>query len=56
MILQLYTPRVKNARIIWEKLEEYPNCKADFHFDGEAIIYFPLGGAGYCWSGIIPKS
>lgn len=40
-ILQLYTSRVKNARIIWEQLKDQPGCRADFHLDGEAVIYFP---------------
>lgn len=40
-ILQLYTPRVKNARIIWEQLKSQPGCQADFHMDGEAVLYFP---------------
>lgn len=39
-ILQLYTPRVKNARIIWEQLRDQPGCRADFHMDGEAVLYF----------------
>ena len=39
--LQLYTPRVKNARIIWEQLKTQPRCGADFHMDGEAVLYFP---------------
>jgi hypothetical protein len=39
--LQLYTPRVKNARIIWEQLKDSPGCRADFHLDGEAVLYFP---------------
>jgi hypothetical protein len=40
-ILHLYTPRVKNARIIWEQLKNQPGCRADFHMDGEAELYFP---------------
>ena len=40
-LFQLYTPRVKNARIIWEKLKDQPGCKADFCLDGEALLYFP---------------
>lgn len=42
VILQLYTPKAKNARFIFEKIRHIPGCKADFHFDGEAVIYFPL--------------
>jgi hypothetical protein len=41
IILHLYTPRVKNARIIWEQLKNKRGCRADFHMDGEAVLYFP---------------
>jgi hypothetical protein len=41
IILQLYTPRVKNARFISHHLKGVGGVKADFHFDGEAVIYFP---------------
>ena len=41
-ILQLSTSRRKNARIIWEAIKGIPGAKADFNFDGEAVIYFPL--------------
>ena len=37
-ILQLSTSRPKTARTIWEAIK---GAKADFHFDGEAVIYFP---------------
>ena len=37
-ILQLSTSRPKNARTIWEAIK---GAKADFNFDGEAVIYFP---------------
>ncbi|MBM4289161.1 MAG: hypothetical protein FJ135_13660 [Deltaproteobacteria bacterium] len=39
--LQLYTTRVKQARIIWKKIKKIPGCRADFHLDGEAVLYFP---------------
>ena len=42
LILKLWTPRVKSARIIWEKVEAATRVWADFHFDGETVIYFPL--------------
>jgi hypothetical protein len=41
VILQLYTPRVKNARLIFDQIKHIPGCFADFHMDGEAVIYFP---------------
>jgi hypothetical protein len=40
LILQLSTSRPKNARAVWEAVKGTPGAKADFHFDGEAIIYF----------------
>lgn len=40
LILQLSTSRPKNARTVWESIRGTPGAKADFHFDGEAIIYF----------------
>jgi len=39
-VLQLSTSRSKNARAVWEAIKEISGAKADFHFDGEAIIYF----------------
>jgi hypothetical protein len=39
--LKLFTSRVKNARIIFEQIEDRPKVRADFHFDGEAEIFFP---------------
>jgi hypothetical protein len=41
IVLQLYTPRVKNARFIFGHIKGLLGVKADFHFDGEAVIYFP---------------
>jgi hypothetical protein len=42
LILKLWTPRPKKARIIWETVEVTDGVWADFYFDGEAEIYFPL--------------
>lgn len=42
LILQLSTSRVKNAHKVWEAIKDVAGTKADFHFDGEAVIYFPL--------------
>jgi hypothetical protein len=42
LIFQLSTSRTKNARMVWEAIEGTSGAKADFHFDGEAIIYFPV--------------
>jgi hypothetical protein len=39
--LKLYTPRPKNARGIFQAIKHIPGVKADFHFDGEAELYFP---------------
>jgi hypothetical protein len=39
--LQLYTNRVKQARIIWKEIKKIPGCRADFHLDGEAVLFFP---------------
>lgn len=41
IVLQLYTPRVKNARFIVNQLKGYSELSSDFHYDGEAVIYFP---------------
>ena len=41
VLLQLYTPKAKNARLIWEAIKENNGVWADFHLDGEAVIYFP---------------
>lgn len=41
--LQLYTPRVGNAKNIWREIGDKPDCRADFHMDGEAVLYFPPG-------------
>ncbi len=42
LILQLSTSRVKNAQKVWEAIKDTSGARADFHFDGEAVIYFPL--------------
>ena len=41
VVLQLYTPKVKNARVIWEAIKDKPGVWADFHMDGEVMLYFP---------------
>jgi len=38
----LYTPRVKNAKVVWEAIKDIPGARADFTFDGEAVLFFPL--------------
>ncbi len=40
-VLQLYTPMVKSARVILNHIKHIPGVTADFHYDGEAVIYFP---------------
>jgi hypothetical protein len=42
MIFQLWTDRVKNARIVWGAIKDAPGVQADFHFDSEAVLRFPL--------------
>jgi hypothetical protein len=39
--LQLYTTMVKSARTVFNKIKHIPGVTADFHYDGEAVIYFP---------------
>lgn len=39
-VLQLYTPRVKNARVIWEEIKGKSGVRADFDLDAEAVIFF----------------
>jgi len=39
-ILQLYSSRAQNAKTIWEEIKKYPGVWADFHIDGEALIFF----------------
>jgi hypothetical protein len=36
-----YASRPKNARIVWEAIQGTPGAMADFHFDGEAVLFFP---------------
>lgn len=38
--LHLYTPRVGNAKNIWKEIGNKPSCRADFHLDGEVMLYF----------------
>ena len=42
LILQIWTPRPKNAQAVWKAIKDYSGASADFHFDGEAVIRFPL--------------
>jgi len=42
LTLRLWIPRPKMARMIWEAVKGSAGVRADFHFDGEAEIYFPL--------------
>lgn len=42
LTLQLWTPRPKNSKAVWEAIKDIPGVRADFAFDGEAVIYFPL--------------
>ncbi|MFZ5447883.1 MAG: hypothetical protein ACOZFS_04510 [Thermodesulfobacteriota bacterium] len=39
--LKLSTSRPKNAREIYEAVRHMPGVKADFHYNGEAEIFFP---------------
>ena len=29
--------------MVWEAIKDIQGARADFHFDGEAVIFFPLG-------------
>ena len=42
LVLQVWTPRPKNAPVIWKAIKDFSGASADFHFDGEAVIRFPL--------------
>lgn len=39
--VQLYTRKVQNAKNIWEHITGKPNCRPDFYFDREGVIFFP---------------
>jgi len=39
--LQLYSDRPITAKKIWQVIKKYPGCRADFHMDGEVVLYFP---------------
>jgi len=39
--LQLYSDRPITAKKIWQAIKKYPGCRADFHMDGEVVLYFP---------------
>ena len=40
-VLQLYTPMVKSGRAIFNHVKNLPGVMAHFHYDGEAVIFFP---------------
>jgi hypothetical protein len=42
LILQLSTSRAKNARTVYATIKDMPGVQPDFHFDGEAVICFPI--------------
>lgn len=42
LILHLYTPRVKNAKMVWKAIKDISGSRADFQFDGEAELFFTL--------------
>ncbi|MGA8141170.1 MAG: hypothetical protein WB948_10825 [Desulfobaccales bacterium] len=42
LILQLSTSRARNARTVYAAIKDMPGVRPDFHFDGEAVIYFPI--------------
>jgi hypothetical protein len=39
--LHLYTDRVQLAKIIWGEIKKTPGTRAEFHQNGEAVLYFP---------------
>jgi hypothetical protein len=39
--IPLYTRKVQNAKNIWEHITGKPNCRPDFYFDREGVIFFP---------------
>jgi hypothetical protein len=42
LVLQLWTPRPLNAGKVWEAIKDVSGASADFVFDGEAVLRFPL--------------
>ena len=42
LILQLSTSRKKNAQKVHGAIKDVAGVRPDFHFDGEAVIYFPV--------------
>jgi hypothetical protein len=42
IVFNLWTPRRKNATIVWEAIKDSAGVRADFHLDGEAELFFPL--------------
>jgi hypothetical protein len=41
IIFHFSTDRPITANKIWQEIKNLPDTWADFHFDGEAILYFP---------------
>ena len=41
IIYQFSTNRLMTAEKIWAVIRDKPAVRADFHFDGEAILHFP---------------
>ena len=41
IILKFASSRKKLAKIIWEKISHFAGAKADFIYDGEAVLLFP---------------
>jgi hypothetical protein len=42
IILQLSTSRKTNAQKVYGAIKDVAGVRPDFHFDGEAVIYFPI--------------
>jgi hypothetical protein len=42
LTFKLWTPRPKKARMIWEAVKGAAGVRGDFHFEGEAEIFFPF--------------
>jgi hypothetical protein len=42
LFLELYTPRPKNVKRIWYAIKGVVGVRADFLFEGEARLFFPL--------------
>jgi hypothetical protein len=40
-ILMLYSDRIINGKSIWNAIKKHPETSADFHLDGEMVLFFP---------------